>query len=121
MDGLFGIENLKKAAKLGVSIGMQIETASKDGFTISDLFGFVGPLSLIPAVVANKNIIVEEFNELSPAELSELVTYVNTELVLENKKTEAAIEAGLQAVIAIINLVEKVKSVKAQTPPPPVQ
>lgn len=112
---MLGIENLKKAAKLGVSFGMQIEASAKDGFQVSDLFSFIDEVAQIPDVVKNKQAIVDEFKDLSPEERTQLVTYIETELVLENKKTEEVIEAGLEFVISVLSLVDKIKSVKATT------
>lgn len=117
---MLGIENLKQTAKLLISFGQKIESTTKDGFQVTDLFSFLGELSQIPGIIEHKDDIVAEFKDLTSAERSELVTYIEKELTLENKKTEEIIEASLVTAIAILALVDKLrvpKQVAAPTQP----
>jgi len=111
-----GIENLKKAAKLLISFGQKIESTSKDGFQAIELFSFLGEVSQVPDIISHKDDIVAEFKDLDATERAELVSYIETELVLENKKTEEIIEAGLALLISVLTLVEKIKTPKETTP-----
>lgn len=115
-----GIENLKKASKLLISFGQKIESTSKDGFQIVELFSFLGELSQIPDIFAHKDDIVAEFKDLDATERADLVTYIETELVLENKKVEGIIEAALGLLISLLQLVEKLKAPVAESPAPTV-
>lgn len=104
-----GIEHLKQAALVGINFGKQIETAAEGGFKLIDLLGFVDEFTAIPGIVANKDNIVAEFKDLDAAERAELVTYVEQNLDLKNDRLEEIIEASLQAILAILTLVEKFK------------
>lgn len=104
-----GIENLKKAATLAIRFGQQIETAAEGGFKLADLFGFIDEFSAIPEVVNNKQAIVDEFKDLDSTERAELVSYVEQTLDLKNDRLEGIIEAGLELVLAILVLVDKLK------------
>jgi hypothetical protein len=109
-----GIEKLKVAAKLLISFGQKIESTSKDGFQIVELFSFLGELSQIPAIFADKDEIVAEFKDLDATERAELVAYIETELTLENKKVEAIIEKSLGVLISILQLVDSLKTAPAE-------
>lgn len=105
-----GIDNLKKAAKLLVSFGKEIETAAKGGFQITDLFGFIDEISQIPEIINNKTAILEEFKDLTAEERSELLEYVKIELVLEDKNLENIIETALVTGISLLALVEAIRA-----------
>lgn len=104
-----GIENLKKAATLAIRFGQQIETAAEGGFKLADLFGFIDEFSAIPEVVNNKQAIVDEFKDLDSTERAELVAYIEQTLDLKNDRLEGIIESGLELVLAILVLVDKLK------------
>lgn len=114
---MFGIENLKKAALLAIQFGQQIEQSSKEGFKITDLFSFVDEIAQLPGVIASKDQIVQEFKDLTSEERAELVAYIETTLTLENKKVEELIEAGLEFLLSLLILVEKIKGPKSEEPP----
>mgnify|MGYP003396733825 CR=1 FL=1 len=112
MSEILGIENLKKAAQLIISFGQKIESTTKDGFQVTDLFSFLGEVSQIPSIIQNKDNIVNEFKDLGASERAELATYIEQNLVLENKRVEKIIESGLQVLIAILVLVDDLKTPK---------
>lgn len=111
-----GIENLKKAAKLGVQLGMQIEVAGEDGFQLTDLFGFVAPLSQLPAIIADKDALVAEFKDLDGDERAELLAYVETELTLQNKKIEKLVEGGLGILVSLLQFIDVYRESKKAEP-----
>lgn len=104
-----GIENLKKAALVGVNFGKQIETAAEGGFKLVDLFGFMDDFTAIPGIVESKASILAEIKDLDAAERVELGNYVAQTLDLKNDRIEEIIEASVRAIIAIVELVDKFK------------
>lgn len=105
---MLGIENLKKAGKFGVSLGMQFEEATADEkFTWTDLFGFFDELIQIPGIVNNRAAIVAEFKDLDETERNELLEYLKDEFNLDNDTLEAKIEKGLDIAFALLSYIEK--------------
>lgn len=117
MASVVGIEKLKQASLLGIQLGNAIETTLEDGFKLADLANFILPLSQLPAVIENKALIVEEFKDLDEAEKTALINYIKTNLDLKNDKVEVAIEKGLIAIVAVLELVNALK--KEDTPEEP--
>lgn len=105
---MLGIENLKKAGKFGVSLGMQFEEATVDGkFTWADLFGFFDELIQIPGIVNNREAIAAEFKDLDATERDALLQYLKDEFNLDNDTLEAKIEKGFDIAFALLSFIEK--------------
>lgn len=103
-----GIDNLKKAGKFGVGLGMQIEKALADGkFTWTDLPGFVDELLEIPGIVNNREAIVAEFKDLTIDERAELLAYLKQEFDLADDVLESKIEKGLDIAFALLSFLVK--------------
>lgn len=107
---MVGIENLKKVASAIIGLGMQLEKSTADGFQLTDIFSFIPVLSEIPGLLQNKRVIVDEFKDLTPEENAQLVTFIEQNFTLNNKRTEQVIEAALETAVSILNLIEKLKA-----------
>jgi hypothetical protein len=112
---MYGIENLKKLAHLGLGLGMQISTAFEDGkFTWKDAFGFVDELMEVPGVLKNWNAIKDELEDLDAAEREELHAYIIQEFDIPNDRIEHVVEFALGVGINAVGLVDLVKSLKSK-------
>ena len=111
---MVGITQLKNTALVLAQFGQAIENSLEGGFQLSDLGNLILPLSQLPAVIQNKEAIVEEFKDLDAAERQELLAYVGQTLDLKNDKVENIVEKGLAAAVSIIELVAAFK--KEETP-----
>lgn len=109
LHNMLGIENLKKAAFVFISLGKTVETTQVDGFQVTDLLSFLSTFVLVPELAANKNTIVDEFLDLDAAEKSELVNYVNATFDLTNDNTEEVIEKAFEAALSVFLLVDAIR------------
>lgn len=108
-------ENLKKVVLIITKMVTTGESAFKDGFQWPDVFSFIPELTQIPEIIKQKDALAAELKALNPVTLRELASFIEASLVLENKKTEDVIEAAIEVLAAVFNLISKVKPV-----PPPV-
>lgn len=111
-------ENLKKAAGLLISFIKQGETSFKDGFQLSDLFAFMGQFAQVPEVIQNKQALIDEWKNKTNADVQDLLTFIDTNLAIQNAEVEAKIKAAIAALIANVTLIELF--VKKSNPTPPV-
>lgn len=109
-------ENLKKVVLLVTKTVSTGEAAFKDGFQWTDIFTFVPELSQIPEIIKNKQALADEVKNLTPADLKDLATYIETNLVLENKKTEDIIESVIEILVSVFALVSKLRPAAPATP-----
>lgn len=115
MAELFGIETLKKTAKLVVTLGTKVEEALSDDGKVKLMEALGIAISAFPGafeLAQNAGQLKLEFNDLSDEERNELVAYVLEEFDLEADKIEAVIEAGFELLVAIEKLIDKVKEAK---------
>lgn len=103
-----GIDNLKKAALLGIDIGKQVETALADGkFSWVDSFGFLDELIRVPGIINSRKDIIAEYQDLTADEREELKGYIQDNLDLTNDELEGKIEKGLDIIFSILNFISK--------------
>lgn len=103
---MIGIENLKAVAKFGIELGEKAADALADGkITASEAFGFLPTLMAIPDILSRKDAIVAEFKDLSGDERYELNAFIQAEFDIANDALENKIEKGLNAVVAVLDLV----------------
>lgn len=101
------VDHLKKAALLGVKLGMQIDKTFADGFKIPELMDFIDEVLLIPEVIDNSDALAEEVATLDHEGAEELNDYVAVQLqLLRNVELEAVIEQGVRVITEIIVLVK---------------
>lgn len=91
------LKNLVKVIAEAVNTG---EKQLADGFQVTDLFALIPIASQIPAVIASKGQIAEEWKARTETTLSEILTELKTDLVLIDKALEAKIEKAVALVLA---------------------
>ena len=93
--GQFGIENLKKAAKLGIELGEQTSEVLEDGkLKALEMLSFIE----------------NEVLELDAEDRAALNAYIQVEFDIPNEKLESIIEAGLNVVISLFILADHFKN-----------
>ena len=116
---MVGIQNLKQAALVACQFGNAVDASLEDGFQMADLFALVGPLSQIPAIVANKELLLEEWKDLESDERDEIIDFIEQALDLRSDKLEEQVEKGLLWVAVTVDFVGTFK--KEETEEPPVE
>lgn len=102
-------ENLKKVVVLITKTIADGENVFKDGFQFTDIFVFIPELSTIPDIIKNGPALADELNNLTAADVKDLQAFIDSSLVLQNKKTEGIVEAVLDVAVAVFNLVARIK------------
>lgn len=72
-------------------------------------------MSQIPEILKNKEVITSEIKSLTPQDIKDLATFIETNLVLDNKNTEEIVESIIEIAVAVINAVAKIKASPAPT------
>lgn len=116
------VENLKNAAQVLINFVKQGEISFKDGFQLSDLFAFMGEFTAIPAILQNKQALINEWKNKTNADVQDLLSFIDTNLAIQNKDVEAKVKAAIAAFLANISLIELFihKSIVVEPTPPTV-
>lgn len=110
------VENLKNAAKVVIDLIKQGEISFKDGFQLSDIFAFMGQFTAIPAIIQNKQALIDEWKNKTNADIQDLLAFIDANLAIQNKDVEAKIKGSIAAFISVISLVELFVSKPAALP-----
>lgn len=101
----FGIENLKKLASFGVSVGKSISDDLSDGkFTFQEGLALLPQLMSVPDIINSKDAIIEEAKDLSIEEVGQLVAGIEG---ATSENVVGIIEDALTFIVAGKNLVER--------------
>lgn len=101
----FGIENLKKVVNVAVTIGKGVTDSIEDGkVTLTEVLELVTPLMAVPALIENKQAIIDEALDLSTDEVDELVK--SFEGVTNENLTDTIVD-GLTIIVSAKNLIER--------------
>ena len=115
-----GIENVKDICLTLVYVALKIEAATDEDSPKGKKFALLQEglpiiVFLIPKAISYASDAAEikdEFMDLTGEELDELKDYIAVELDLENDKIEALIEAGLDFLGAVYDMIQAVKDLK---------
>jgi hypothetical protein len=107
-----GIENLKEAVHLAISLPIQAVKTIKNKFQIFDLLAFIDEFRQLGDVIKTRKDIGAELKDLSPAERQELHDYIKEEFDIPNDKVELFIENSLAWANSTITLIEEAKNLK---------
>lgn len=111
MGGTVGIEHLKLIVDLGlagVEAGVGIAKEGKiDAQVLADL---VPVLMAAPPAIAAIGEVPAEISDLDESEAADLVAYVMGKLSIDDVKAKAVISASLKCAVAIVALVQAIKS-----------
>jgi len=94
---MLGIAKLKAGILLLVAFFNQGKEAAADGITAMDLFSFIDEASQLPGVIASKDEILAELQDLSPEELAEIHAAVAEKLNIDSVKAEGIVLAAIDA------------------------
>lgn len=109
-----GIENLKKAVKLGCDLANQGIEVMEDGkFKPLETIQFVDEALQIPGVINSLKDIAAEGGDIDSAERVELVAYAKDSLKIPGPHADAIVDASLDFAGSFLALVEKIKLAKA--------
>ncbi len=81
------------------------ERQLKDGFQVTDLFGFVTVFAKIPEVIASKEQIASDWKNRTPEQLAAWVAQAKEKIDIANESLERKIEKGLASAASIIDFV----------------
>jgi len=104
------LKETKDLLKVIIQTGNATSVSIKDGLTSADLPNFFAPIMLVPEAINGIEKIGEELKTMTEADRTELVEFIKTELVLENKKIEEIVEDGLAIIANIYSLILKLKN-----------
>ncbi len=107
-----GIEHLKKAIHLAIALPIQIVKTIKTKFQLFDILAFVDEFRELTTVIKEKQLVVDEFENLSPAERKELFDFVKDEFDISDDKAEIFIENALTWVDSTLILIDEAKALK---------
>jgi hypothetical protein len=99
-----GIQNLQAAILLAVAFANQIHESASDGFKPADLFDFIDEAMQIQGVVASKDEIVAELNDLSLEERGQIIDAVAQKLNVGNDKAEGVVADAIDWLAASYKL-----------------
>ncbi len=105
-----GIEEIKKAVKEVIDIGMAVVKAADDGkINFAEGFGIAWELKDLYKIYNNFPQIKAEFEDLGSEDRAELLAFVAEEFELENDKSEQIIEKSFAMLLSIIELVKLIQ------------
>ena len=103
------LNETKDLLKAVIQTGNAVSVSMKDGFTSADLPNFFAPIMLLPEAINGIEKVGEELKTMDAAGRVELVEFIKTELVLENKVIEEVIEDAIAIIASIYSLILKLK------------
>lgn len=109
-----GIELLQKLVKEVVELGKVADTKLDDGFQYSDLFAIAMEGKDLAFVFSNWVEVREQFDDLSVAEIKELVNNLVTELGFTDEEILELIEKSVEFAEAGYNLFVAIKAMKKE-------
>jgi len=107
-----GIEHLKKAIHLAIALPIQITKTIKTKFQLFDILAFIDEFRELTTVIKEKQLIVDEFENLSTAERKELFEFVKEEFSIPDSNAEIFIENALSWVDSTLILIDEAKALK---------
>jgi DNA-directed RNA polymerase subunit F len=108
MAELLGIEKLKKAVSLSISMSAELSHIKK--INILTALGLLGELKELLDMVKNRKDVLAELKDLSPVERTELLEYIKEEFSIPNDKLESFIEYSLTWAESTITMIEMTKT-----------
>lgn len=107
---MLGIENLKKVALFGITLGSDVAKVLADGkVSVLEGFSLLPDLMGITGIIQSAPDIKAEFADLTSEERAELNAYIQGTFDIEDDVLENKIEKGIAAAIAVLDLVSAFK------------
>ena len=96
---MYGIEKLKNALAFAINLGEALDKRLEDGkLSFVEGITLIPSLKDLPEVISSSKDIWKEFLDLDSTEKDELISFIETELDLENDKVEDFIQTSLKFV-----------------------
>lgn len=106
----FGIENLTKVVEFGAKLGEGAANIFEDGkVELGEAAALLPTLMEVPGILANKDKIKEEVNDLSDAERAQLKEIFAGEFDPADDSLENKIEKSINAAVAVLDLIDAFK------------
>ncbi len=109
---MLGIENLKKAIHLAISLPIQVIESSKKKIKFLAILNFIDEFKELTQLVKERDKVVAEIKDLSPEERTELLEYIKSEFDIPDDKLESFIENAITWAFSFITLVDEAKELK---------
>lgn len=107
---MLGIDKLKAAVLLLVAFFNQGKESAADGVQPLDAFSFIDELAQLPEVIASKDQVMAELNDLSIDERQEIIAAVMDKLNVTEEKAQEIVANAIDAAAANFKLVRSIVS-----------
>lgn len=111
---MLGTDNLKKGLKLAFDFAEQTAVIAEGGIKWYELASYFDELLLLPGVIKDGKLILEEIKDLDPAEANELGAWAAAEFDIPNDSVEESIEQGLGMIANLWALYNTFKTIRAK-------
>lgn len=108
----YGIESLKAAVDVAISFPMQAAKTIKGKFKLIYVLAFIDEFRELAEVVADREMIVNEFKDLSPDERLAIVAHAKEKFDLPDDKVELFVENALSLGVALVTLINEAKALR---------
>jgi len=107
----YGIESLKAVIDVGISFPMQAAKTVKGKFKLIYILAFLDEARLLTEVLADKEMILKEFKDLTAEEKTELIAHAKESFDLPDDSVEILVENALTWGVSTITLINEAKKV----------
>jgi len=97
---MLGITKLKAGILLLVALFNQGKESAEDGIQPMDAFSFIDELAQAPGILASKDEMLAELNDLDPAERQEIISAVAEKLNVDDVKAESIVLKAMDVAFA---------------------
>ncbi len=108
----YGTESLKAAIDIAISFPIQAAKTIKGKFKLIHILAFIDEFRGLAEVVADREMVVKEFKDLTEDERQELIAHAKETFDLPNEDVEAFVEYGLMWVNSTVTLIQLAKGLK---------
>lgn len=107
----FGIEETQDVLDAAISVANSVILSLADGkLNLFDVVHFIKPITKLPQAISGLEFVPSELDNLSPAELDELIGFVKTNLELEDDgKAKLIAEKSIRLIYDVYDLVKLIK------------
>ena len=101
---------MKATILLFVAFFNQAKESAADGFQPLDAFSFIDELAQLPEVIASKDQVLAELNDLSVDERQEIIEAVKQKLNVTDEKAQEIVANAIDTAAATFKLVRSIVS-----------
>lgn len=108
----YGIESLKAAVDVAISFPMQAAKTIKGKFKLIYVLAFIDEFRELAEVVSDREMIVNEFKDLSAEERRALVDHAKEKFDIPDDKVELFVENALSLGVSLVTLINEAKALR---------